>query len=171
MQVFIGLGNPGEQYQKNRHNAGFIFVDLLAQKFELNFEPNKYIDSLVAQNDKVILIKPQTFMNHSGEAVKKATVYYSLIIDHLFVVHDDLDIKLGDYKIQKGVGPKLHNGINSIESQLSSDQFWRIRIGVDNRSSENRIAGDVYSLQNFSTKELEVIHNINVKIIKELKIK
>lgn len=108
-------------------------------------------------------------MNSSGEAVNKLANYYSLVPSALFVAHDDLDLPLGEYKIQKGVGPKLHNGINSIEQTLGSSDFWRIRIGVDNRDPNNRIPGEDYVLQDFSKEEMESLKIVFKKIGQELK--
>lgn len=168
MLAFIGLGNPGEKYEKNRHNVGFLFVDAIAKKHGLELVPNKYVESWVTTRDQYLLAKPTTFMNASGDAVKKLISFYSLLVPNIHIVHDDLDIRLGEYKIQKGVGPKLHNGINSIEEKLGTDQFYRIRIGVDNRTLENRIPGDIYSLQDFTAAELKIIHEVHKKIIKQL---
>lgn len=168
MLAFIGLGNPGEKYEKNRHNVGFLFVDAIAKKHGLEFVPNKYVESWVTTRAQYLLAKPTTFMNSSGDAVKKLISFYSLLVPNIHIVHDDLDIRLGEYKIQKGVGPKLHNGINSIEEKLGTDQFYRIRIGVDNRTLENRIPGDIYSLQDFTAAELKIIHEVHKKIIKQL---
>ena len=164
----VGLGNPGEKYEKNRHNAGFIFLDTIAK--DLSWSMDKYTDSLIVKEQSFILAKPQTFMNSSGEAVRKFVDFYAIDPMQLYVVHDDLDIKLGEYKIQRGVGPKLHNGVNSIEEHVHNNQFWRIRIGVDNRTSEKRIPGDIYSLQDFTKQELEMVEKVNKAIIKELEI-
>lgn len=107
-------------------------------------------------------------MNESGMAVRKLIDHWSLNIDHLYVVHDDLDLKLGEFKIQKGKGPKLHNGISSIEKELGRSDFWRVRIGVDNRNPENRIAGEKYVLQDFTLEEKQIVSGIFEKIIENL---
>jgi peptidyl-tRNA hydrolase, PTH1 family len=96
-------------------------------------------------------------MNESGKAVKKLVDFYKVEMDDLYVIHDDLDIKLGEYKIQKGVGPKVHGGVNSIERELGKEDFWRARVGVDNRDLENRIPGEEYVLQNFTREERNIL--------------
>jgi PTH1 family peptidyl-tRNA hydrolase len=116
MKLIVGLGNPGREYENTRHNVGAIFIDYLKKK---------EIPS------GIILAKTDVFMNDSGTSVRKMVDYYKLGLDFLCVVHDDLDIPLGSYKIQKGKGPKLHNGILSVENELGSEDFWRVRIGVD----------------------------------------
>ncbi|OGK51688.1 aminoacyl-tRNA hydrolase [Candidatus Roizmanbacteria bacterium RIFCSPLOWO2_01_FULL_41_22] len=173
----IGLGNPGPQYQNNRHNVGFMFVDFLLEKLKApdssknigqSWKYDKYSDSEIAKIDlnvtcyklHVTLVKPQTFMNRSGFSVKKLTTYYSLLTTNLYVVHDDLDIPLGKFKIQAGVGPKVHNGLDSIEKALGTKDFWRIRIGVDNRGALNRQAGEQYVLSNFIKEETTELNSI-----------
>ncbi|MBU1071203.1 aminoacyl-tRNA hydrolase, partial [Patescibacteria group bacterium] len=114
MKLIVGLGNIGEKYKNTRHNVGFMVVD----------ELEKHKEDL----GKVMLVKPATFMNESGRAVAKMVRFYKLDLDNLYVVHDDLDLKLGEYKIQKGVGPKVHNGILSVEKELGDKEFWRVRV-------------------------------------------
>lgn len=167
MKLIVGLGNPGKEYQQTRHNVGFLFVDELATKLKIEFEKNKYVDSEVAANSDFILAKPHTFMNNSGQAVKSLITYYDLPIANLIVIHDDLDIPLGQYKIQHAVGPKMHNGIISIENEVKSNQFTRIRIGVDNRDPENRIPGDVYVLQKFTDDEMKILKGVIENIVVE----
>src|SRR5690242_19956304 len=121
MQVYIGLGNPGDQYSKNRHNAGFLFVDEVAHKLkETNWQHKSDFQAEFIRLPEIILVKPTTFMNASGFAVRKIIDYFNIELQYVYIIHDDLDIKLGEYKIQKGVGPKLHNGVNSIEEHLGS---------------------------------------------------
>jgi peptidyl-tRNA hydrolase, PTH1 family len=135
MRLIVGLGNPGERYKNTRHNVGFIVLDKLVQ--ELGFEGwelSKKNQSLIINNQPLyIYAKPQTFMNESGRAVSKLSTYYKLQPTDLHVIHDDLDIKLGEYKIQYGKGPKVHGGLNSIEEKLGTKEFWRVRIGIENR--------------------------------------
>lgn len=152
--LIIGLGNPGERYQNNRHNAGHKFVEWLVAS-------GQWLEK------DVKVIKTDTFMNDSGSFVKKFSRTYKLEPSHLFVAHDDLDIPLGQYKIQKGVGPKVHNGILSVEKSLNTKDFWRIRIGVDNRDPQNRAPGEDYVLQDFTKEELSILHTVFDAIIKE----
>lgn len=164
MKLIIGLGNPGEKYMLTRHNAGFLFVDYLYDQAEIvkPWKFDKYANAELAEvtvgNNQITLVKPQTFMNRSGESVTKLAIRYSISPSDTFVAHDDLDIKLGDHKISLGKGPKLHNGVSSIESLWKTKEFWRIRIGVDNRTDP--IPGETYVLQNFLSTEIKSLRNV-----------
>src|SRR3989344_269209 len=159
MKVIVGLGNHGEKYAKNRHNVGFMTIDRI-----------KEFDGEVLKTGEVILVKPQTFMNRSGEAVSQIVNFYKVPADDLIVVHDDLDIKLGEYKIQKGVGPKVHNGLTSIEERLGRTDFWRVRVGIDSRqpAADSRQSGEDYVLSDFSSDEEISINKIIKEIMDEL---
>ncbi len=166
MKILIGLGNPGEKYERNRHNVGFMFADYFLQKYteEYNLSPfewkfDKYTNGeIVKLPDDILLIKPQTFMNRSGESVRKVMINdKTLTAADLFVAHDDLDIPLGKFKIQQTTGPKLHNGLESIENAIGTKDFWRIRIGVENRPAEYRMPGEAFVLQNFKEEEKNII--------------
>lgn len=176
MKLIVGLGNPGDEYKNNRHNVGFIFVDYLLQKSgeTINeFKFDKYLRSEVIQTklytSGVILAKPQTFMNASGDAVRNLLKNWKLKIENLIVVHDDLDIPLGKFKIQIGTGPKLHNGLDSIDGVLKTGDYVRIRIGVDNRNPQQRIPGEAYVLQNFKDDEAKQLPELFDKIYERLK--
>src|SRR3989338_3962417 len=129
MKVIVGLGNPGQEYENTRHSVCFVVLD----KLGTGFRYEKKFNSEVAKTDSILLIKPQTFMNNSGEAVQKIVNFYKIDLQDLYVIHDDLDIRLGEYKIQFGKGPKVHNGVSSIEQALGTKDFWRVRIGIDNK--------------------------------------
>jgi PTH1 family peptidyl-tRNA hydrolase len=174
MKIIIGLGNPGEKYQQNRHNVGFQLVDYLSQKLKIKsqkFNLKVKSEIIETENKDVLLVKPQTFMNESGLAVRKFIEYSRLRIEDLFVIHDDLDLPLGEYKIQFEKGPKLHNGVASIEERLGTKNFWRIRVGVNNRNPQNRIPGESYVLMNFSEEEkvilTKVFRQIQEAIVKQ----
>lgn len=145
MKLIIGLGNPGGSYVNTRHNVGHIFVDYLQNK-------NLPKDLVVKKSD--------TFMNESGSFVKRLVDQYKLDLSDLYVIHDDLDIALGEYKIQFGRGPKDHNGLGSIDDELGTDQYWHVRIGVDNRPLDNRPLGIEYVLQDFSDEEKETLDRV-----------
>lgn len=160
MKVVVGLGNPGERYVSNRHNTGFMLVDALAQKYEVGAWESKF-GALIAKAEGLLLVKPQLFMNKSGEVVSQIMNFYKIPTADLWVCHDDLDIRLGEYKIVNGVGPKVHNGVNSVETQLGKTDFWRVRVGVDNRpTGEARTPGEDYVLADFSGEERRVIDGV-----------
>lgn len=154
MKLIVGLGNPGKQYENNRHNIGYLVVDLLFKR---------------TLPKEVTVTKTNVFMNESGKAVKELLSQYpSIPVSNLFIVHDDLDIPLGSFKIQKGRGPKEHKGILSIEEELGTADFWRVRLGVDNRSSEDRTPGDEYVLEDFLPEERNIIGKVVEKVADEL---
>jgi len=172
MKCIVGLGNPGEKYLKNRHNAGFMIVDSLAKKLELEFKNNAKFEAEIAFKDSILLVKPQTFMNDSGKSVSAMTRFYKIALSDLYIVHDDLDIALGKYKIQHGKGPQVHNGLRSVEELLGTDQFWNVRVGVENREVRGNkgIPGMVYSLQDFQEEEREIIDQVIQEVSKDLEI-
>ena len=154
MKLIIGLGNPGDKYKNNRHNVGYMVVDKLKTK-------NLKLKS-------VIVIKTNTFMNDSGSFVKKLTSDYCLVPSDLYVVHDDLDLPLGTWKIQFAKGPKDNGGINSIEQVLGTNNFWRIRVGIDNRNSEARTPGEEYTLEDFTKDEKVILDKVINDVCKKL---
>jgi PTH1 family peptidyl-tRNA hydrolase len=164
MKLIVGLGNPGEKYANNRHNVGFMFAEFLAEKLKGEkpaFKKDKYSGSETLQidvvNDKLIVAKPQTYMNNSGVAVSKLMINNSILKENLIIAHDDLDIPLGIMHIQSGVGPQLHNGLESIEKHLKTRDFMRVRIGVDARTRENWTSGESYVLNDFKPEEKQIL--------------
>lgn len=169
-KLVTGLGNPGDKYKNTRHNVGFMVVDeLVSQLINEEWPKVKKFDSLIIiHQPSTIFAKPQTFMNSSGLSVKKIVVHYKVKMPDLWIIHDDLDLRLGDYKIQQGVGPKLHYGIQSIEEKLGKKDFWRVRIGVDNRLKDNRIPGESYVLQTFSEDEKATLSKLIAQVVPQL---
>lgn len=187
MILIIGLGNPGSKYQNNRHNVGQLFIDYLASlessrvgEFKNDKFSNSQLAKLEINNDEIIFAKPTTFMNNSGIAVGKLVSKLKITnspnsqtrkINNLIIIHDDLDIPLGKFHIQFASGPLLHNGLESVEQHLKTKDFWRVRIGVDNRLPDKRIAGEKYSLQNFLSEEKKRLETeIFPKIFEQLKL-
>lgn len=157
MKLVIGLGNPGEKYASNRHNTGFLVVDKL-------------------KTSKFKIFKSDKFMNNSGSFVKKLlSKYPSIPVSSIFIVHDDLDLPLGTWKIQYAKGPKDHGGINDIEQKLGTDNFWRIRVGVDNRKPESldyardkAPRGETYVLEDFAKDEKVILDKVIDEVCKKL---
>jgi PTH1 family peptidyl-tRNA hydrolase len=152
VKLVIGLGNPGDEYKNTRHNAGFLVVDELQK----------------ARPSGVVIRKSDNYMNESGSFVKSLYTKYNIQNTDLYIIHDDLDIRLGEYKIQFGRGPKDHNGLISVDEALGTDQYWHVRIGVDNRPLDNRPMGEEYVLQNFTDEEIEILTPVIKKVCKEL---
>ena len=133
MYLLVGLGNPGTKYYYNRHNIGYMVIDHLAKNYELPSFKKKTKSSFtlgLIESYKVILLKPTTYMNLSGESVLELKSFYNIDIDNVFVFHDEIDLKLGEIKVKKGGGHNGHNGLKSIDNCIGSS-YHRIRIGVD----------------------------------------
>lgn len=167
--LMVGLGNIGDEYQNTRHNAGFLFVDhfvKVAKKhgYESLEQEQRHFTKIFFPDLNLFIIKPKTLMNLSGLAVKRF-INFSSDIEAMIVVHDDLDLDIGEYKFQFGKGPKTHNGINSIIEELKSSYFHRIRIGIENRKGIP-IPGLDYVLYEFSPEELaqlEILFDLIIK--------
>ena len=131
--LIIGLGNPGSEYVSTRHNIGFMIIDEIARIHSFNSYTNKFdglSSSGTIENQKITLLKPLTYMNLSGKSALKAMSYCKpLLLDQVFVIHDDADIKEFDIKIKKGGGSAGHNGLKSIDASIGKD-YWRLRIGI-----------------------------------------
>jgi PTH1 family peptidyl-tRNA hydrolase len=165
MFLLVGLGNPGEKYAATRHNAGFLLVDAMAPRLGgAPFEPKRRLQGHLARTSRGMLLKPQTFMNGSGESVAATLRYYvpqelpaikspATKLANLFVAFDDLDLPLGSWKVQLGKGPKVHNGLLSVYQHLGTEQFWHVRLGVDGRNGMRSIPGQAYVLQSFPSAE------------------
>ena len=166
--LIIGLGNPGKEYAKTRHNAGFMFVDWFRnanrEKFsdwELKKKLNAEISVGKIGEKKIILAKPQTFMNLSGESVKVILKYFirGETSNNLIVVHDEIDLPLGTFRVSKNASSAGHQGVQNIIDQLGTKDFTRIRIGVDNRGNK-KIATEKYVLGKFTSAEMKIIKRI-----------
>ena len=130
MKMIVGLGNPGKQYERTRHNSGFMAVDKVAETLNLNIDKKEFA-ALTAKNNQVILVKPQTYMNNSGEAVSQIMKYYHIDINDLLIIYDDLDLKYGQLRLRLKGSSGGHNGIKSIINYIHSENFKRIRIGIE----------------------------------------
>lgn len=175
MKVIIGLGNPGKKYSQTRHNAGFLALDFYMKGLETISCQSKFkaeICELHKGNTKIFFIKPQTFMNASGEAVKELVEFYNLDTQKdLLVVHDEMDLPFNTIRVSKNSSPAGHNGVKDIIEKLGSQDFTRLRIGVESREVDSKIETENFVLQNFSAEELdrlnkEVFPKINLEIEK-----
>ena len=161
IKLIVGLGNPGRQYEKTRHNAGFLFLDTLAMELgstwvhESRFQ-GLYTEASVA-NFKVMLIKPDTFMNRSGQSVGKIARYYKLLPEEILVVHDELDFNPGVVKLKKDGGHAGHNGLRDIIAHLGAKDFYRLRLGIG-RPPAGKVVAD-FVLSSPSKQEWEMLMN------------
>ena len=133
MKMIVGLGNPGTKYQYTKHNIGFMVVDKIAREHQATFKKNPFeaeVAEFFHNGEKILLVKPQTFMNESGRAVGPLMTYFGIYPEELVVIYDDLDLAVGKIRLRQKGSAGGHNGIKSIISRLSSDNFPRIKIGV-----------------------------------------
>ena len=156
MKVIVGLGNPGEQYESTRHNLGFMVVDHFRKDFtapgKLQWDNNEKLKSHIVQFDwqpkagkaeRVLLVKPQTYMNNSGMAVQLVANYYKVAPEDVWVINDDLDLPLGKMKIRFGGAAAGHHGVEDIIEKLGTDKFWRFRLGIGEiKQSANTLDDD-----------------------------
>ena len=167
MKLIIGLGNPGIQYEKTRHNLGWRVIGRLARKlgassWKIEMRFNAFVAETFLNGEKIIFARPQTFMNNSGIAVKSIANYYKIPNEEILVVHDEIDLPLGEIKVQKGRGAAGHNGVQSVIDHLKTKNFIRIRLGIvpEARLLEKTLSRSLASefvLQNFTTKEEKIV--------------
>jgi len=153
--LIVGLGNPGREYELNRHNIGFLAIDQLADKFGSGNDKTAFqsiVRSASIDGTSVLLAKPQTYMNVSGEAVGAAARFYKIPVENVIVIHDELAIDAGAVKIKQGGGHAGHNGLKSIDQHLGNN-YWRIRLGIGHPGEKHRVTGHV--LGNFHEEEFK----------------
>jgi PTH1 family peptidyl-tRNA hydrolase len=154
MRFVVGLGNPGSRYARNRHNIGFMAVDAIARRQRVPGFRNRFKSELGEASiggERVLLVKPQTFMNASGEAVGEAARFFKILPSDIVVIHDEIDLRPGKLRVKRGGGSAGHNGLRSIDALLGAD-YWRVRIGVGHPGVKELVQS--YVLQNFSGEEL-----------------
>ena len=160
MYYIVGLGNPGLKYENTRHNAGFITIDYLARKYDIDVRKIKF-KSLIGQGvisgQKIMLVKPQTYMNNSGEALREIFNYFDFDHDKLIVIYDDIDIDFGSIRIRKKGSAGTHNGMKSIIYNLKFDDFPRIKVSVGKKPEYMDLANFV--LSGFTKEEAKIIED------------
>lgn len=158
IKLFVGLGNPGEQYFETRHNVGFWWIDFIGQNHKLSLKNSKkYFGKFSKHNEdgEVFFLKPSTFMNDSGKSVQALAKFYKIEPEEILVIHDELDIQPGTAKLKLGGGHGGHNGLKSIQTSLGSNNFWRLRIGVGHPGDKSKVIG--YVLNKPSKIEMQLI--------------
>jgi peptidyl-tRNA hydrolase, PTH1 family len=165
IRLVAGLGNPGREYARTRHNAGFWFVEELARKLGATLAMESKFSGEVAKAGDVRLVKPMTFVNLSGRSVASLARFYSIAPDEILVVHDELDLKIGEAKMKLGGGVAGHNGLKDVRAQLGTPDFWRLRLGVghprDSELTEQQVVD--YVLKPPRSEELTAIESAIVK--------
>ena len=174
MRYVVGLGNPGEQYRWSRHNVGFMVIDALATRLQASWNMQNKFSAEVARHQDTFLVKPQTYMNDSGQALAALLHFYKEKAaangewPNIFIIHDDLDIELGQYKLQFGKGPKIHNGVNSINDHVHTEMYWHVRIGVDSRQGDRSVDAKEYVLAPFAPHERPVIEHVISQVVDDI---
>ena len=158
MYLIVGLGNPENEYAHTRHNMGFDTINQIAKNNNIQITKNKFkglCESTIIQNQKVILLKPQTYMNLSGESVKEVAEFYNLKQEEIIVIYDDIDIEKGHIKIRKKGGAGSHNGMKSVVEELQSTDFARIRVGIGQPEFKSDMIN--YVIGKVSQEEQEIL--------------
>lgn len=158
MHLIVGLGNPDNKYLSTRHNIGFTCIDAMAQRYEsINYrsEHKAHTKKIVFKNYSCLLVKPQTYMNLSGEAVAALMQYYKITQDKLLVIHDDIDLDFQEIRFQMSRGHGGNNGIRSIHEKLASKDYGRLKIGVGRPNGKTEVSSHV--LQSFNDEEFKVL--------------
>ena len=158
MKLIVGLGNIGDKYIFTRHNAGFMVIDSFALNSNLNYRENSKLKCLMTNirdgYEDYLLIKPTTFMNLSGEAVRAVMDYYKIKIEDILIIYDDLSLELGKIRFRANGSNGGHNGIKSVIKHLGTNNIARLKIGI---GPQPNIPSEVFVLQNFSKEELEIL--------------
>ena len=159
MKLIVGLGNKGNEYNNTRHNVGFMAIDEYLKTYNLELNKSKF-DGLYCETningEKIILLKPQKYMNLSGDVIIKYINYFKIDINDILIIHDDMDLSIGTFKIRYKGGPGGHNGLKNIAANLKTDEYKRIRIGI----SKNNINMIDYVLGKFNNEELVKLNNV-----------
>ena len=144
IKLFVGLGNPGPDYEATRHNAGFWWIDALARELKVNLVPERSYYGLAGRTSvngqSVWLLQPQTFMNLSGKSVASLARFFKIQPEEILVVHDELDLPPGQVKLKRGGSHAGHNGLRDIHAQLGSPDYWRLRIGIGHPGEKSEVA-------------------------------
>lgn len=168
MKLIVGLGNPGKQYLGTRHNLGFKIVDLLLEKYSEKSKINvpDLVGELYRISPNQMVLKPTSYMNNSGVEVKKVVTFFKIQIEDIIVIHDEVDLPLGEVKMEKGRGSAGHRGVASIIEQLNSQEFFRLRFGVG-RPTDN-MPTDSYVLEAFTIAENSQINESVANVIQKI---
>jgi PTH1 family peptidyl-tRNA hydrolase len=164
MFLLVGLGNPGVNYQLTKHNFGFMAIDAIAENYQFSPQSNKFDNQVFTgkiDNQNIIAIKPQNFMNLSGSPVLKMMSFYKIELKNIIVFHDDIDLNLGRIKVKIGGGNGGHNGLKDIDQMMGKD-YTRVRLGVGRPENPEYEVSD-YVLSRFNHQEMDIVNQVNKK--------
>ena len=153
-RLIVGLGNPGNEYEDNRHNLGFWFVDRLARELKVPLAPQGKFFGRVGRLGDLWLLQPTTFMNRSGQAVVSLARFYKILPDEILVVHDELDLQPGGIRLKQGGGNGGHNGLKDVQAHLTVPDFWRLRLGIGHPGDRNEVVNYVLKAPRKEEQEL-----------------
>jgi len=165
MKLIVGLGNPGKEYEKTRHNIGFMTIDKYADKLGVSITKEKYnglYAETIINSEKVILLKPQSYINLSGEVIRRFIDFYKIDIEDILIIHDDLDLEVGTYRVKQHGSSGGHNGLKNIELHLGTQEYKRIKIGISN----NKLMDTKdYVLGKISKEKIDEVKNVVMDIL------
>ena len=153
-RLIVGLGNPGSEYQDNRHNLGFWFIDRLASDLKVALAAQGKFFARLARDGELCLLQPTTFMNRSGQAVAALARFYKITAPEILVVHDELDLPPGAIRLKQGGGNGGHNGLKDIQAHLATPDFWRLRLGIGHPGERNEVVNYVLKAPRQEEQEL-----------------
>lgn len=160
MKLIVGLGNPGKEYDNTRHNIGFMFIDSFADSLNIKIDKKKYnglYNEVTINDEKIILLKPQTYMNLSGESIIKYINFFKINIEDILIINDDLDLNFGKIRLRREGSSGGHNGLKNIILHLNSDKFKRLKIGISN---DKLLDTKDYVLGKFNKQEKEILEGM-----------
>jgi PTH1 family peptidyl-tRNA hydrolase len=159
-KLLVGLGNIGERYSLTRHNLGFILLDAIGKNFKSNAKFKAEVGEITLAGNTLPCIKPQTYMNLSGESVRAFCAFYQIAVEDCLIIHDDLDLPFGTIRLKSGGGEGGHNGLKSISNCLSSNQYARLRLGIDRPVPGSFLPIEEWVLQRFSQDQQKLLPEI-----------
>lgn len=169
MWLIVGLGNPGSEYERNRHNIGFMALDRMADDYGAGSWKSKFQGQITEANingDRAYLLKPQTYMNLSGQSVAAAAKFYKIPAENIIVLHDELDLAPFKIRVKKGGGNAGHNGLKSIDAQLGEKDYWRVRIGIGHPGRPEMVSH--YVLSDFAKADANMVDDLQQTISKHI---
>ena len=165
MKLIVGLGNPGREYENTRHNIGFQTIDMYSEKLGVSITKSKFnglYGEVMVSGEKVILLKPQSYINLSGEVIRSFVDFYKINIDDILIINDDLDLAVGTYKLKQKGSSGGHNGLKNIELHLGTQEYKRIKIGISNNKN---IDTKDYVLGKLSKEEIEELNKVKKVVL------
>lgn len=166
MKLVVGLGNPGKKYERTRHNVGFMVVDALAKEFNLVLKKHAQFQSIIGEVDKIVLAKPQTFMNNSGLAVRSIAKKYRIKPEDILIVNDDIDMELGKLRYREIGSSGGHKGLQSVIDQLKTNILPRLKIGI---GRSDKLEPNEYVTSNFSNTQLAQVKKVLPMAVRTIK--